>query len=202
MAERLSDSDVERDKGGEQQASELESLAAKQPETTSEQIERDRERAERSERKAAEKLTELQTEKLEKKNERRETKAEKHEELKPSPEKEKNASKSELRQALEEELTTVRQHLTPAQRTLSQIVHNPIIERASEALEETVFRPSIVVGGAIGAILVGGFLYGFAKVRGYLLPGSEFVVGLVIGAVLGILAELLHWLIRGRKASK
>lgn len=195
MAERLPNSAERDDKAQEQSAAELEQLT-KQPEVSAEQVAADRERAEQSEKKAAEKLSELQTEK---KAEREPVKAERQEEIAKSPE--KSGSKSERRQALKEELTSVRQHLTPAQRALSQVVHNPIIERASEALEETVFRPSIVVGGAIGAIIVGGVLYGFAKVRGYLLPGSEFMVGLIIGAVLGILVELLHWLVRGRKAS-
>lgn len=185
MAERLSNPEEAKSS-----ANKLE-LKVEQPNTASaEKALADEARAEKAERHASERLEQLKSPKPETKREQVEKTEHKAEQL-PKLERENKPTKAARKTAFNEEITAIRSHLTPAQARLSKIVHNRVIESTSQALEETVFRPSLVLGGALGALLIGGGFYVFAKVRGYPVSGSEFMVGLIVGGGLGLVAELI-----------
>lgn len=201
MTERLSPN-PEHNERSERDARELERLA-RQPETDTAKVEADRAAAEREQRTAAEKLEQLKAkperepQKLERQTERQAQKGERPEPAKP--ERQAPSSRNDRQAAYRQEIATIRQHLSPTARTLSRIVHAPVIETVSEALEETVMRPSLVLGGAIGALLSGSILYLFAKVRGYPARGGIWLVGLVVGAIIGAIIELIIYLLRRRQ---
>jgi hypothetical protein len=96
-------------------------------------------------------------------------------------------------------MQTVRSQLTPVQRNFSRFIHAKPVEVTSELLEETIFRPSFLWGGVIGGILMGASLYTFSYIQGFKLSGSEFIVGLLIGGVLGVIGEKLF---RRKKTTK
>ncbi len=188
MAERLSNPEEA------QSSSNNVELKAEQPTPTSvEQQRADEARAEMAEKHAGKQLEQLKQQKPEAKSEQPEKneKTEHKSERQPKPEQEAKPTKAQRKTAFNEEIATIRSHLSPAQARLSKVVHNRAIESASQALEETVFRPSLVLGGSIGAVIVGGGFYVFAKVRGYPVTGSEFIVGLIVGGFLGLVAELI-----------
>lgn len=93
--------------------------------------------------------------------------------------------------AFDNTMKAVRSQLSPVQRKFSQFIHAKPVEVASEFLEETVFRPSFLWGGVIGGIVLGASLYIFARVQGFRLSGSEFIVGLVVGGLIGVIFEKL-----------
>ena len=77
--------------------------------------------------------------------------------------------------------------LSPASRTFSKVIHNPAVEKASEAVGSTVARPNLIIAGALGAIS-SVIVYFIARHYGYVLSGSETIIlfgcGWVIGAII------------------
>lgn len=86
-------------------------------------------------------------------------------------------------------LESVQRRLNPASRTFSRVIHTPAVEKASEALEQTVARPSIMIGATWTALIVGTIFYLTARHYGYPLSGSEMIFSFVVGAVIGLLIE-------------
>ncbi len=95
-------------------------------------------------------------------------------------------------------LKTVQHSLAPAARRFSRFIHNPVVEPASDLLEKTVMRPSVVIGATITAVVVDGVLYLYAKHYGLALPGSVLLFTLLLGAFIGLAIEI--W--RGRKSRR
>lgn len=79
--------------------------------------------------------------------------------------------------------------LKPASRVFSKVIHQPVIEKASDIAAKTVFRPSITLGAALGAFLGGTMFYGFARYYGFDLSGTEFIFSAIVGAVVGLVWE-------------
>lgn len=95
---------------------------------------------------------------------------------------------------------SLQRRLGPVSRTFSQVIHNTAVEKTSEALESTVMRPSIVTGALWSAAIVGLGLYLVARHFGYALSGSEMLVSMLIGGVIGGLLETAARAVRGRHA--
>lgn len=74
-----------------------------------------------------------------------------------------------------------------ASQAFSKVIHNPIVDKTSEVIGDTVARPNLVVAGAIGAI-TSVVVYFIARRYGYPLSGSEtiglFIAGWMIGAII------------------
>jgi hypothetical protein len=83
----------------------------------------------------------------------------------------------------------LRRRLKPANRAFSQVIHTPVIEATSETLENTVARPSVLLGTVWTALIVGGIFYLTARFFGYSLSGSELLFSFIVGGLLGIVGE-------------
>lgn len=105
---------------------------------------------------------------------------------------ERKYSKREKRSAFKKEINRVQAQLPPATRVLSKIVHNRIVEDISEVLEETVLRPSVLIGGAVVGLVGGGIFYLYARTQGFPLSGSEFLVTMLAGALIGVVLEIVY----------
>lgn len=105
-------------------------------------------------------------------------------------------SAAERTVAYKSALHAVQQKLPPVQRQFSRLVHARFVEEASELLEETVYRPSFLLSGGIGAIVVGSTFYLVARSQEWALSGSEFTVSLLIGGILGWIGESIWKRIR------
>ncbi|HEY6737017.1 MAG TPA: hypothetical protein VI322_04860 [Candidatus Saccharimonadia bacterium] len=86
-------------------------------------------------------------------------------------------------------LMSLQQHLKPASRAFSRVIHQPAVEAASEALGKTVARPSVINGALWTALIIGTVFYLTARTFGYRLSGSEMLFALLGGAIIGIVAE-------------
>jgi hypothetical protein len=96
-------------------------------------------------------------------------------------------------------LRSVQRHLTPASRRFSKLIHNPTVERTSEVASVTIARPSVLLGASTTAALLGGFLYITARLNGFSLSGSEFILSLFVGGVLGLIVEGLAKLLKPKR---
>jgi hypothetical protein len=98
----------------------------------------------------------------------------------------------ELKQiTLQRELLSLRRKLAPPQRTLSRVIHQPVIRVVSEAAGRTVTRPSGLLGGSLVAFLgTSGYLF-LAKYLGFTYNYSIFLFLFAAGFAFGLGLELL-----------
>jgi hypothetical protein len=88
-----------------------------------------------------------------------------------------------------ETMASVQHKLSPVQRQFSRVIHAPAVEKTSEVLESTIMRPSVTLGAVLTALIVGGVFYYFAHRYGYSMRGSELLVSLLVGGVIGVVIE-------------
>lgn len=89
----------------------------------------------------------------------------------------------------EQTLASVQRRLKPLSRGFSKLIHTPAIERTSDAVGSTIARPSVAAGSTWTALVVGLVFYFTARRYGYTLSGSELLISLVVGALLGLVLE-------------
>ena len=190
MAEKLTHN-PEQESSGKREKLELK---VEKTQDTSEKLEKSQEN-----RQEQEKSVEKTREKLEKTLDKE---AEKGREKQPKPTEAREPqtiTRAARDAAFNKTMKSVRTQLSPVQRSFSMFIHAKPVEVTSELLEETIFRPSFLWGGVIGGIILGASLYLFARAQGFRLSGSEFIVGMFIGGVIGVLVEKLF---RRKKSSK
>jgi hypothetical protein len=100
-------------------------------------------------------------------------------------------TKIDKQSAYSDTMRSMRRRLKPAGRAFSKVIHNPVIEKASEVAAATVFRPSVTLGATATALLITGGLYLTARHYGFAISGSEFIFSLIIGGIAGFLIELI-----------
>jgi hypothetical protein len=97
------------------------------------------------------------------------------------------------------EIRHIRRKLNKTDRLGSRIIHQPIVRTVSEASSKTITRPSGLLGGGLVAFLgTTTYLY-LAKHIGLTYNYSVFLFLLVIGFVLGLIAETLVHVFKGRR---
>lgn len=115
----------------------------------------------------------------------------------PAPAAEKEVTKKHHPTRLDKKATywqtvhAMQRRLKPASRKFSKIIHNPSIEQASEFVGKTVMRPSVTLGATSTALIVGAFFYLTARRYGYVLSGSEVLLSLLVGGLLGVIIEAI-----------
>lgn len=161
-------------------AGELERSAGEVERSAAEKLE---ERAERAVKQQHEGIDKARHEALEQAETCETTKAEK-----PStPETPRQITKDDRAASYKKTMKKMQSELSPASRTFSKVIHNPAVEKASEAIGGTVARPNLIIAGALGAIS-SVVIYFVARHYGYVLSGSETIIlfgcGWVIGAII------------------
>jgi hypothetical protein len=89
-------------------------------------------------------------------------------------------------------MLTLRHRMKPTARSFSKVIHTPAVEAASELVGKTVLRPSISLGATTTAVILTGFVYLDARHYGFILRGSEIWLSLIVGAVIGLVFELIY----------
>lgn len=107
--------------------------------------------------------------------------------------KQKNAS-------YKQHLSKLQSELPPVQRSFSKVIHNPVVEKTSEAVGSTVARPNAILAGAVVAFFAVLAVYLTAKHFGYVLSGFETIGAFIVGWVLGVLYDFFRVMITGKKA--
>ena len=109
----------------------------------------------------------------------------------------------ELKQiTLRRELQQLRRKLPLPERTLSKVIHQPIVRAISEAASKTVSRPSGLLGGSLVAFLgTSAYLY-LARHIGFTYNYLVFLLLLGGGFILGLVLELfVHLATSSRRRS-
>jgi hypothetical protein len=92
---------------------------------------------------------------------------------------------------LKRELKNIRHQESLPERTLSRIIHQPVVRVVSEGAAKTVSRPSGLLGGGLLAFLGSGSYFVLAKYVGFSYNYSVSLMFFVGGFVLGLGLELL-----------
>lgn len=100
-------------------------------------------------------------------------------------------TKKDIDTSYKKTLTTMQSQLSTPSRAFSKVIHNPVIEKTSDAIGNTVARPNLIISGALGAI-VSVAVYFIAKRYGYLLSGSETIILFVAGWAIGAIIEYVR----------
>lgn len=84
----------------------------------------------------------------------------------------------------------IRRSLSAPDKVMSKIVHQPVIDAASNAAAKTVARPSVLLGGGIGAFVGSSILLYLSRQNGFTYNYTVIFVLFLGGFLLGALVEL------------
>ena len=176
MSEKLHGANPELAKNAgelEQSASEIERSAAEQLERRAEQAVEQHEKLDNARHEVLEQAETSQTAETEKP---------------AAPETPREITKDDRADSYRKTMEKMQSELPPASRTFSKVIHNPAVEKASEAIGSTVARPNLIIAGALGAI-ASVIIYFVARHYGYVLSGSETIILFGCGGVIGAIIE-------------
>lgn len=124
----------------------------------------------------------------------------KHESHHDSPaEKRGVISKRERNASYETTMTEVRTQMSAPSRAFSSVIHQPAVEKLSDALGGTIARPNAVLSGSVSAFLLTLAIYLVARFNGYGLSGTETIAAFILGWLVGITFDYLRLVITGKK---
>lgn len=108
-------------------------------------------------------------------------------------------TKRERKAAYETTMHEVRSQMSSPSRAFSTVIHNPTIEKISDAVGGTVARPNAILSGAVFAFLFTLAIYLVARFNGYALSGTESIASFVLGWVVGLIFDYLKLVVTGKK---
>jgi hypothetical protein len=111
----------------------------------------------------------------------------------------KKATKDQKKTEYKKTMKEIQKEMTPAERTFSKVIHNPVVEKTSEVAGATVARPAALLAGSLTAFILVSLVYIVAKYFGYPLSGAESIIAFAIGWVLGLLIDWLRVMISGKR---
>ncbi|MFO0881838.1 MAG: hypothetical protein U0491_00065 [Candidatus Saccharimonadales bacterium] len=104
----------------------------------------------------------------------------------------KRIKKEQYQQTLKQ----VQSHLSKPEKRFSKVIHQPVVETASEVGAKTIARPYSIIGGALFAIIGSFTVLSIAKHVGFEVPNSIFFILFVLGYVVALLVEFVVRMIR------
>ncbi len=135
--------------------------------------------------------TETQSEKLELARQKIEQAPQAESKEAEKPRQQHRANKIDKEVSYSYTMQTLHRHMPVLTRSFSKFIHTPAVEKISDVASVTVFRPSVTLGATTTAFIVGAALYLSAKQYGYYLPGSQFIIAIIVGGILGGAIELV-----------
>lgn len=188
--------DPERYTGGAEHSAEVKEAAEKQNEKLGQQLEKggehfnDSEARANAERKNVEAAFEKERPTTEHKNA--------HE---PSGPAIRHISKKQKENEYEQTMAHIRIEMSPTERVISKVIHNPAVEKTSEVVGSTIARPNAILAGGLSAFILVAVVYFIARTMGYELSGFETIGAFIVGWVLGVTFDFLRAMITGKRTT-
>lgn len=94
-------------------------------------------------------------------------------------------------------MQAIRSDMSAPEKAFSEVIHNPVIEKASEIIGTTLARPNALLAGSTTAFISVALVYIVAKQYGYVLSGFESIAAFMLGWLAGVSFDYIRLLIRG-----
>lgn len=101
----------------------------------------------------------------------------------------KRITKTQRKESYAQTMKLVRTHMSGPQRTFSKVIHQPVIEKSSEVLSNTLARPNAMLAGSFCALVLVTVVYVVARTYGYPLSGFETIGAFILGWIIGIIYD-------------
>lgn len=108
-------------------------------------------------------------------------------------------TKRDKQNAYDKTMHEVRSELSAPSKAFSSVIHNDVIEKASDVIGSTVARPNLIIAGSISAFIVTLGLYLVTKHYGYPLSGFETIGSFIAGWSIGAVIEYVRVGLLGRR---
>ncbi|MEO8691181.1 MAG: hypothetical protein ABI397_00175 [Candidatus Saccharimonas sp.] len=115
-------------------------------------------------------------------------------------EKRRPATKHERKASYNKVMDEVKAQLPAPSRAFSNFIHQPAIEKLSDAVGGTIARPNAILAGSVFAFALTLAVYLVARLYGYPLSGSESIASFTLGWVIGIIFDYIRLLV-GRRSN-
>lgn len=96
-------------------------------------------------------------------------------------------------------MSETRSHMSSTEKAFSSLIHNPVVEKTSEAVGSTVARPNAILSGSLFALVFTTAIYLWASNTGYALSGFETIAAFIIGWLVGIIFDFVRIMITGKE---
>lgn len=97
------------------------------------------------------------------------------------------------------EMKQVQSELSSPSRAFSKFIHTAPVEKASEAVGDTVARPNAILAGSFFACLATLSVYLWASYTGYPLSGFETIGAFILGWLVGIIFDFTRIMVTGKR---
>lgn len=108
-------------------------------------------------------------------------------------------SKKERAASFDATMREVRSQMSTPSRAFSTFIHNPVVEKTSDTIGNTVARPNAILSGAVFAFIFTLVIYMIARFYGYPLSGTETIASFALGWVLGLIFDYVRLLVVGKR---
>jgi hypothetical protein len=109
----------------------------------------------------------------------------------------RRVTKKEKTAAYNKTLKEIRTQMSTPSRTFSKVIHNPVVEKTSEVVGNTVARPNAILAGSLSALILVSGVYWVAKTYGYALSGFETIGAFVVGWMIGLMVDYFRVMATG-----
>ena len=109
-------------------------------------------------------------------------------------------NKKERDKSFKQTMGNLQKELPVSSRMFSRIIHNDVVEKASDLIGNTVARPNAIFSGAFVAFILTLLTYTVAKTNGYSLSGFETIGAFILGWAIGVTYDYIKILITGNKS--
>jgi hypothetical protein len=90
---------------------------------------------------------------------------------------------------------SIRQNLSPTQKTFSKVIHNPVVRNVSEFTAKTLARPYAILSGGVVAVVGSAIYLYFTRHLSYkynfFVPILLFLAGLAVGIIVEMVYKLV-----------
>lgn len=100
----------------------------------------------------------------------------------------KNIKKTAYRATIKQ----IQCNMKTRERIFSNIIHNSIIEKISNAVGLTIARPTALICGSLVSLILTAIIYLMAKYYGWELSGSEWIASFILGWFIGLIIDWIR----------
>lgn len=98
-------------------------------------------------------------------------------------------TKAHRKESFQKTMSAIQSQMSSPSRAFSKIIHNPAVEKVSDAAGRTIARPNAILAGSLAAFVLTLGIYLVARSRGYPLSGAETIAAFVLGWAIGLIID-------------